>query len=210
MPNASEIERLLSQAKKELEELDAKRTEIVERIRTLEDARGQAIYFLPSHDGAAGSPTVSAQSPPEKKVALFRSLFRGREDVYARRFESARSGRSGYQPACANEWTRPLCKKPQVKCADCEHREFIPVTDNTIRNHLLGRDPDSRSNRDFTVGVYPMLPDETCQFLAVDFDKSTWAEDARAYLETCTAFNVPAALERSRSGNGGHVWMFFS
>jgi hypothetical protein len=79
-----------------------------------------------------------------------------------------------------------------------------------IRNHLLGRDPNDRYQREFVIGVYPMLIDETCWFLAVDFDKDSWAEDAGAYLATCTKFKVPAYLERSRSGNGGHVWIFFS
>ena len=79
-----------------------------------------------------------------------------------------------------------------------------------VRNHLQGFDPQDRSGRDFTIGVYPMLPDETCWFLAVDFDKVSWQEDARAFLETCSLLNVPAALERSRSGNGGHVWIFFT
>ena len=78
-----------------------------------------------------------------------------------------------------------------------------------MRNHLQGFDPQERMGRNFTIGVYPILPDETCWFLAADFDKATWQEDARAFLETCSMLNVPAALERSRSGNGGHIWMFF-
>ena len=86
---------------------------------------------------------------------------------------------------------------------------FVPVSDEIIRNHLKGNDPNDRAGRDFTIGVYPLLTDETCCFLAVDFDKSTWVEDARSFLETCTSYQVPAVLERSRSGNGGHVWIFF-
>ncbi|MDD1444305.1 hypothetical protein MEO93_28995, partial [Dolichospermum sp. ST_sed3] len=94
-------------------------------------------------------------------------------------------------------------------CEECGHREFLPVTDLVVRNHLQGFDPQDKSGRDFTIGVYPMLPDETCWFLAVDFDKATWQEDARAFVETCSLFDVPTALERSRSGNGGHIWIFF-
>lgn len=149
---------------------------------------------------------VDRHSSPEAKIVLFRSLFRGRDNVYARRFESRRTGKAGYQPACANEWARGLCAKPRVKCAECPHRNFLPVTDDVVRRHLLGQD---ESGADFVVGVYPMLQDETCFFLAVDFDKASWREDAIALMEACRALDVPAALERSRSGNGGHVWLFF-
>lgn len=149
---------------------------------------------------------VNHSSPPEAKITLFRSLFRGREDVYPRRFESRTTGKSGYSPACANEWVRGVCDKRSVKCAECPHRHFLPVTDEVIHRHLSGRDD---GGRDFVMGVYPMLLDETCFFLAVDFDKTSWREDATAFLETCHSMNLPAALERSRSGKGGHVWLFF-
>jgi superfamily II DNA or RNA helicase len=137
-------------------------------------------------------------------------LFRGREDVYPRCFESKRTGKSGYQLVCRNEWIRPICQKPKVKCGDCEKKDFIPVSDDAIRNHLLGIDPADRYRREFVIGVYPMLADETCWFLAVDFDKETWKEDSIAYLKTCEMFNLPAVLERSRSGNGSHIRIFFS
>jgi len=114
-------------------------------------------------------PAVTNHSAQEEKVRLFRTLFRGRDDVYPRRFESLKTGKSGYQPACRNQWIRPLCRKPKVKCGECPNREFLPVTDEVIRNHLLGADPEARSQRDFTIGVYPILPDETCFFLAADF-----------------------------------------
>ena len=141
------------------------------------------------------------------KIALFRSLFRGRDDVYARRFESLKSGKSGYAPACANEWVRGICEKPRIQCARCRHRKFLPITDESIRWHLTGIDHRAKP---FVLGLYPMLLDETCWFLAVDFDGQDWLADATAYLQACLAFSVPAALERSRSGNGGHVWLFFS
>jgi superfamily II DNA or RNA helicase len=142
---------------------------------------------------------VSNDSPIETQIALFRSLFRGREDVYPVRWEG-RKGGSGYSPACANEWNRPFCRKPMVKCSDCENRDLKPVTDEMIRGHLLGK---------HTVGVYPLLTDETCWFLAVDFDKKSWQEDVAIFLRTCGEIGVSPALERSRSGKGGHVWMFF-
>ncbi len=150
---------------------------------------------------------IDHQSSAAEKVALFRSLFRGREDVYPRRFESRRTGRAGYAPACGNEWVRGICEKPRIKCADCVHRAFLPVTDEVIRWHLSGHD---KTGADFVAGVYPMLADETCHFLAIDFDKDAWRDDVRAVMETCETLDIPAALERSRSGNGGHVWLFFA
>jgi superfamily II DNA or RNA helicase/very-short-patch-repair endonuclease len=144
---------------------------------------------------------------PEAKIALFRSLFRGRDDVYARRFENRRTGKSGYAPACANEWVRGLCEKPRIKCAACPHRRLLPLTDDVMRWHLSGCDP---AGEPFVAGVYPLFPDETCAFLAVDFDKADWREDVKAFLETCRRVHLPAALERSRSGRGGHVWLFFA
>jgi superfamily II DNA or RNA helicase/very-short-patch-repair endonuclease len=152
------------------------------------------------------SKPVDQASSPEEKIALFRSLFRGRDDVYPRRFESRKTGRSGYAPACANEWIRGVCQKPRIKCAECPNRRFLPVTDDVIRWHLSGSDAEGQP---FVAGVYPLLQDETCFFLAVDFDKTGWREDAAAFLETCDHLNLPVALERSRSGRGAHVWLFF-
>ena len=146
------------------------------------------------------------RSSSDEKIALFRSLFRGRADVYPRRFDSRKTGKSGYAPACANEWVRGVCEKPRIKCAECPNRRFLPVTDDVIRWHLSGRDPEGQP---FVAGVYPLLLDETCFFLAVDFDKAGWQDDASAFLRACHRLGVPAALERSRSGSGGHVWLFF-
>ncbi len=149
---------------------------------------------------------VNQTSSSEAKIALFRSLFRGRVDVYPRRFESRKTGRSGYAPACANEWVRGICEKPRIKCADCPNRRFLPVTDDVIRWHLSGSDPDGQP---FVAGVYPLLQDETCFFLAVDFDKAGWREDVGAFVDACRRLNLPAVVERSRSGRGAHVWFFF-
>ncbi len=149
---------------------------------------------------------VTQHSSAAAKIELFRSLFRGRADVYPLRFESRKTGNAGYAPACANEWVRGVCEKPRIKCADCPNRRFLPVTDEVIRRHLSGRD---ELGRDFVIGVYPMLLDETCFFLAADFDRDEWQKDVGAFLETCRRLEVPAALERSRSGNGGHVWILF-
>ena len=150
---------------------------------------------------------VTNTSPAAEKIALFRRLFAGREDVFPVRWENSKTERSGYAPACANEWVRGVCGKPQVKCGECPNQAFIPVSDTVIENHLRGE--DRSHNGDFVAGVYPLLPDETCWFLATDFDGERWAQDALAFMETCRSKQVPAALERSRSGQGGHVWTFF-
>ncbi len=152
---------------------------------------------------------MTTASPTADKVALFRRLFAGRPDVFPLRWENSKTGKSGYSPACANEWVRGVCGKPQVKCGECPNQAFVPVSDATIDKHLRGGD-GSRGAGAFVAGVYPMLADETCWFLAADFDKESWAADAVAMIETCKAKGVPAALERSRSGNGAHVWIFFS
>jgi hypothetical protein len=150
---------------------------------------------------------INQKSSVPEKIALFRSLFRGRVDVYPRRFQNQKTQKSGYAPACKNEWVRNVCQKPKIKCHGCPHRQFIPVTDDQVRWHLQGRD---NSNKEFVMGVYPMMLDDTCFFLAVDFDKANWKMDARAFLTTCQQMNLPAALERSRSGNGAHIWLFFA
>ncbi len=152
------------------------------------------------------SALVTQHARPEEKIALFRSLFRGRDDVYPRRFESRRTGKTGYSPVCANEWVRGLCDRRTVKCMDCPNRRFLPVSDDVVRQHLTGLDS---SGREFVMGVYPMLLDETCWLLAADFDKDAWHEDVRAVWETCRQMGITAAVERSRSGNGAHVWLFF-
>ena len=136
----------------------------------------------------------------QKRIQIFRSLFRGRDDVYAVRWQS-RNSKSGYTPACSLEWKPPLCKKPNIKCSQCKYRDLLPLTDDVIYRHLLG---------EITIGLYPLLKDDTCWFLAVDFDKGDWKKDIKAFTETCKKFNVPFSIERSRSGNGGHVWIFFS
>ncbi len=143
---------------------------------------------------------ASVSLNPSEKIALFRRLFRGRTDVYPVRWES-KAGKSGYAPACGNEWRAGVCDKPRIKCADCGNRLLLPVTDHVIYQHLAGK---------LTVGVYPLLGDESCHFLAVDFDEADWRDDAKAFMQSCRELGVPAALEISRSGQGAHVWIFFS
>ena len=154
--------------------------------------------------------TLTAASSAAEKIALFRSLFAGRTDVFPVRWENSKKGRSGYAPACANEWVKGICGKPHVKCGECPNQAFIPVSDNVIASHLRGGDSRGRINSDFVAGVYPLLFDETCWFLAVDFDGESWTPMSLPISKRVVAKGVPAALERSRSGNGGHIWIFFT
>ncbi len=147
------------------------------------------------------SMAVPSRLSTDQKVALFRRLFRGRTDVYPIRWEGKTTAKSGYSPACANEWRAGVCEKPRIKCGDCSNRQLIPLSDAVIFDHLAG---------EHTVGVYPLMEDDTCYFLAIDFDEADWEDDARAFVQSCGELGVPVALETSRSGNGAHAWVFFT
>lgn len=136
----------------------------------------------------------------DAKIQLFRSLFKGREDIYSIRWDS-KSGRSGYAPACDNEWVAGLCEKPRIKCHECNNRKLISISDQAVFDHLIGRK---------TIGAYALLTDETCWFLAADFDGEHWQEDAAAFARTAKINGIHASIEISRSGNGAHVWIFFT
>lgn len=149
---------------------------------------------------------LTRDASPAEKIACFRALFRGRSDVYPQRFESRKTGRAGYSPACGNEWERGLCEKPRIKCSDCPNQNWLPVQDWTIRWHLSGQDSDGKP---FVMGLCPMLLDETCFFLAIDLDGAGWEADAKALASVVRRLDLPLVLERSRSGNGAHLWFFF-
>ncbi|MCB1852245.1 MAG: DEAD/DEAH box helicase, partial [Gammaproteobacteria bacterium] len=183
-----------------------------DELKRLRAENARLIALLESHDidwlNDPAPPAPSAFPPPEpsnlstaEKVSLFRHLFRGRTDVYPVRWESATTGRSGYAPACGNEWRPVICEKPRIKCADCGNRSLTPVSDAVIYSHLAGEN---------TIGVSPLLQVNTCHFLADDFDKAEWCEDAKAFVQSCRELDVPVALELSRSGNGAHAWIFFT
>ena len=140
-----------------------------------------------------GTGRLTNASPTAEKLSLFRRLFRGREDVFAMRW-IGKDGKAGYSPTALKDWS-------QLDAKGRPARTFLPLTDEDVVAHLTGRQ---------TIGVYPLLCDETCWFLAADFDKTGWQDDARAFLRVCNEWNVAAALERSRSGRGGHVWIFFA
>ena len=199
-----EIEAELARVRTRLVDLDIERAQLQREMVALEArlVAGSTVKQPPFEN----APVTNA-SPSHQKVELFRRLFAGRPDVFPVRWENRKTGRSGYSPACANEWVKGICGKPKVKCGECPHQKFILPDEGVIERHLRG---DDGRGGDFVAGVYPLLPGDTCWFLAADFDKASWAQDANALLETCQVKGVPAALERSRSGNGGHVWIFFS
>jgi superfamily II DNA or RNA helicase len=181
------------------------------RLAELQTENARLIALLEAHGiewrlPPEPAPAVTIEVEPsnfsaQEKVALFRRLFRGRTDVYPTRWESKTTGKTGYAPACANEWRQGVCNKPRIKCADCSHRVLSQLTDFVIYEHLAGK---------HTVGVYPLLTDDTCHFLAVDFDEAEWKEDALAFVQSCNELGAPVALEISRSGNGAHAWIFFA
>ena len=137
---------------------------------------------------------------PEAKVDLFISYFKGRNDVYPFRWES-QNGRSGYSPACWNEWKPKVCNKPRISCTECSNQQFKHYDGQAIFDHLKGNQ---------TIGIYPLLENNTTHILAADFDKDDWIHSVKAFSEACDFYKVPHIIERSRSGNGGHVWIFFS
>ena len=143
---------------------------------------------------------VDGKSDTLSKIHLFRSLFKGRDDVYAKPWENKKKGTSGYSPVCLNQWQIGVCGKPKIPCSKCTNRLYDALNENVIENHLRGN---------IVVGIYPMLPDDTCCFLAMDFDEAGWQHDISVLRDVCIEFNIPVAVERSRSGNGGHVWFFF-
>jgi superfamily II DNA or RNA helicase len=189
------IAKAIARDEARLAELDGERQGLLTRLQQF---RGQ----LHALDSSVASIETSYLSPTEK-ISLFRSLFRGRNDVYPKRWTN-RAGGKGYAPTCSNDLVAGRCskgRKPRIPCSDCQFQDYIPVSDTVIRNHLQGKE---------VVGVYPLLPDDTCWFLAADFDKATWQEDVAAFRDTCLAFDIPVAVERSRSGNGAHAWFFFT
>jgi superfamily II DNA or RNA helicase len=191
------------------QEFIAERTRLLERIKELEtenaELRKRLGEFVPP---ASPAPNAIQKLSLQEKIDLFCSLFKGRDDVFARRWYSKTSGKVGYQPVCQNEWT-PLCDKRKYKCADCPNRQFSPLTYNDYYRHLEGKDADGRD----VIGLYVLNEDNTCHLLCTDFDDKNcehgYQDDVLAFVDVCKSWNVPYSIERSRSGNGAHVWIFF-
>jgi superfamily II DNA or RNA helicase len=173
----------IRQIEAELRELESRREALVAEGERLAAAAREESGFTPS-----------------EKIELFLSLFRCREDVYPKLWENAKDGRKGYSPACGNEWFRGVCEKPRVKCAECFHQAFPPLDEAAARDHLTGK---------HTIGTYAIRQDNSCVFLAADFDGEGWREDILAYRDAALGLGIGVALEKSRSGNGGHAWIFF-
>ncbi|OGI30563.1 MAG: hypothetical protein A2287_10105 [Candidatus Melainabacteria bacterium RIFOXYA12_FULL_32_12] len=168
---------------------------ILLRLKDLEIEKKKLTQELENLRKSSNLNDTASQMTPDDKIKLFRSFFKGREDVYARRWENFKTNKFGYFPA----------KK--------DKEILLPITDEVIKNHLQGQDPKEPlfygKRQEFVVGIYPLLLDETCCFLAVDFDKSSWHKDVRFFMQTCKELEVPAYIEKSRSGNGAHIWIFF-
>jgi superfamily II DNA or RNA helicase len=178
-------------AQQNLAELDRLRDQAAARLNDLEQLRGA--QATPS----AGRTDWSVAA----KLRLFGDLFRGREDVFAVRWESQASGRSGYSPRCAHEWQPGVCGKPKVRCGECPNQAFSGLDARQLLAHLQGRQ---------VVGIYPLLPDDRCRLLAIDLDRGSWRSDTQALAQTCRSIGLHPAIERSRSGNGAHIWLFFT
>ena len=196
MKDKKQIERKIRLARKQITEIDEKRSELTSLIGKLESQLDHNDLVA---QGAKTGTSHTALNFTDDDIELFMKLFTGRQDVFPKRWEN-RKGRSGYSPACRNEWVSGVCEKPRVKCTDCDNQDFIPLTPEIIRDHLNGR---------ITIGIYPLLKDEACCFLAIDFDKENWMNDVSSFIETCKKKNISCGVERSRSGKGAHIWFFF-
>ena len=168
--------------------------------------------ILPVADTLFNStPAINRHSTPQQKIDLFKSLFSGRQDVFALRWFNPKSNKSGYSPVCRNKWLSGKCDLKKYSCATCPFKLPVALTDNYIYNHLAGRDEFSRD----VIGLYPLIDGNLCKFLAMDFDSHAtknqlaWRDDILAVHKTYSDFGINSYIEISRSGNGGHLWIFF-
>jgi len=201
------LEQRIAVLEQKIQDIDAERESFFQELSRL---RNQHYHQQQSLIQLIVGATVTQQSSSKDKVNLFRDLFKGRDDLYPKRFVNSKTGKSGYSPVCSNEWKPTVCEKPRIKCGDCQSRSFLPVSDQVITNHLAGNDNSRNQLADFVIGVYPLMQDERSWFLAVDFDKASWQLDVSAFVAACKDNGVPYSIEISRSGKGAHVWMFFS
>lgn len=174
--------------------------QLVELERQKKELLTEKKILLNSSAGSIATTQNSKTLSADQKVKLFMSLFKGRTDVFANRWKNTQ-GRSGYSVACDNEWVPNICNKPKVKCMDCTNQRFKSINEQVIYQHLAGKR---------IVGLYPLLQDNNCHLLAVDFDKNDWKEAVIAAAKSCLELNIPHLVEISQSGQGAHLWVFFS
>ena len=181
-----------------LDDLDKK--ELIQIIEKLEKENKELKEKIYGKIEVKDLPKESKDISNEEKIKIFMEVFKGRTDLYAKRWTSNKTGKSGYSPVCKNEFSVYKCDKPRMKCSECPYRELLTLTDDIILKHLKG---------EITIGIYPLLPGDLCNFLAIDFDKKTYEKDVSAFWSICDELDIPVYVERSRSGNGAHVWIFF-
>ncbi|NOS76468.1 MAG: DEAD/DEAH box helicase family protein [Nitrospira sp.] len=185
-----------------LKQLDVERAEVLQAIKELKSVADRETAPTQGMEKALLGRSLRDSSPitPDEQITVFLQLFRCRESVYPKRWENAKSGKSGYAPACRNEWVQPLCQKPTIRCTDCGNQAFLPLNEDAAHAHLQGQ---------LTIGTYAIDADDSCVFLACDFDGAGWKEDVSAYRECAKRLGLDVAVERSCSGQGAHAWIFF-
>lgn len=172
-------------------------------------------------DPEQGKRIIHPQAITENMANKFFGMFWGRQDVYAKRSVNKETGKAAYYPQCNNFWTSVCHKKMKdgVNCKDCKSRSYKTITKKDILNHLQG----NAYNASDVIGVYPLLSNGTCRFMALDFDNhdkgaeekdfanvdDTWIEEVETMREICVLNGIDPLVERSRSGKGAHIWIFF-
>lgn len=193
MTNAGKVKERINEIEDKLKLLEEEKKALEKELKILLSKKDDSVFI-----GIKANHFTP--KTPEEKIQLFTKLFRCREDVFPKFWENQKTGKSGYSPVCNNEWQKPICGKPQIKCTNCQNKDFIKLDSEVIESHLKGY---------FTIGTYAIRKDDRCIFLATDFDNYTWFNDAIAYKNAGRELNIDIAIERSRSGNGAHAWIFF-
>lgn len=191
-------EKQLQELENRLQKLDSDRVVLIKEIQTL---REEINREAESTRALLGRPVAKSNlSTNSEKVHLFIELFRARDDIFPKRWENLKTSKSGYAPVCGNEWERTVCNKPKIKCTDCSHQKFLPLDEIAVESHLRGN---------AIIGTYAIRSNDSCIFLACDFDEASWQLDVATFRDTAKSLGIDIAVERSRSGNGAHAWIFF-